>query len=248
MLPTYIKGFGLTEILVSLFLSSLIMSLLIQNYQTNRRQYHDMERSLELQMEVQWVREFIRDRIHQAGFTPCVGIDYLEVIDHRNTGHSIRSINFPDAGDDSLRVNRMSHDFLSVQKVLSVAEVLVVQKPNWNLSHPVLIADCQHAEINEISRIEQGGHGVHILLKYPLYYDYQEVTLGEWMEERWFIDTNRKGQKGLYYQVASHKEELSQKIHSLEASMQKSIGTLVEIIMGIENDEPSTFAVAVRGL
>ena len=82
--------FTYTEILISLFLATFILTVLTQFYLSNKRHYIDTQKQLENHLDLQWVRELLSDSIRRAGFTPCVGIRQLRVIDSRNFKRNIK--------------------------------------------------------------------------------------------------------------------------------------------------------------
>jgi Tfp pilus assembly protein PilW len=66
------------------------MAALIQFYLTSKQHYLQTEKVLEAGFEVQWVMDLLSDSIRRAGFTPCLGLDHLTVVDHRHDGLSHR--------------------------------------------------------------------------------------------------------------------------------------------------------------
>ncbi|WP_019218206.1 PulJ/GspJ family protein, partial [Legionella tunisiensis] len=78
------RGFGLTEVIITVFLASLIIIVLLQHYLNCKRFYLDAEITLEREFELQLVSDLIRDSVRRAGFTPCININHLQSIDRRS--------------------------------------------------------------------------------------------------------------------------------------------------------------------
>ncbi len=241
-----VRGFGLAEVLVSLFLASLIMAMLSQLYLNNKKQYQIIEKTLQDQMELQWVQEFLSDRIRKAGFTHCIGIERLQVIDQRIRSKQVLAMSFPNKMEDMLQINRMSEVFGKVLDTPSVVELIVSGRHLIEHSRPIIIADCQHAEIHEVSHVAALAQSLRITLKTPLVFSYHNAYLGEWMEERWLIRSNATGKNALYYQLG-HTEELSALIHTLEVTRRKHTHDLIDVVLGLAENKKHHFSVAVRG-
>lgn len=239
----YQNGFSLIEILLALFISSIILSMLIQFYVNNRNQYLKAQKQLSQQFEVQWVGELMANSIRRAGFTPCINVDRLEGVDRRTLGNMVQAVV---VNNQSIQINRMEDDFIPL-KAMKGASVLLLTKP-LNTKFPIIIADCQHVEINEIETIERLAQGFVVTLSKPLWFTYDDTAyVGSWLEERWFIKKNAFGKPSLYYHLFQT-EELSPYIHALkvhEGHLKNK--RFFEVALSLENENDYKMLTAVRG-
>jgi hypothetical protein len=234
-------GISLSEVLISLFLASLIMTVLMQLYLGNKRQYLQAQHVLSDNLEVQWVSDLFSDSVRRAGFTPCLGVDLMEIKDWRNSTRIISGIETP--SQQLIQINRMSEHFAKILKIQNALQVLVPDAEGLKEGHPVMIADCDHGEVHQVFGINKLANGYLITLKSPLMFSYApSVYLGQWLEEQWFIKHN-----SLHYKLFQA-EELTPLIHSLEVKEKRFHNKrLIEIILGLDHDKSRRLIVAVRG-
>jgi prepilin-type N-terminal cleavage/methylation domain-containing protein len=242
------SGFSLSEMLISLFLSSLLATLLMQFYLSSKRQYSEIEAILSADFDLRWVNDLLADTIRRSGFTPCVGIDKLHLMDRRDDkrgGQAIQIENYP---QQFIQINRMSEHFSSVLRILSPTQIRVSALASFHERHPLLIADCEHAEIHHAFRIERNRDSALIYLAKPLRFTYASTAyIGEFLEERWFIKRNKQGKNALYYRLV-HTEEITPLVHSLKIHQHKAQGKpFIEMIMGLSAGKTHKLQVAVRG-
>lgn len=242
-------GFGLTDLLISLLLSSLVMSALLQCYLVSKQQYQVTEQRLATHMDIEWVKDMMADSIRRAGFTPCLGLEALLVVDSRAPGRKISALTFKNEPLGLIQVNRMSEHFSQILKVQSPTQLLVAKESRFHDNDRVIIANCTHAEIHKILRLEPKPHSLLITLTKPLQFNYDKgASCGEWVEEQWRIKANAKGNEALYYDTKLS-EELTPLIHSLKTTQQRLYGRrLLEIELGLEQDKTQNLVVAVRAL
>lgn len=246
--PNNQSGIGLSEVLISLFLASLIMTTLIQLYVSNKRQYIEAQKLLGVSFDLQWISDLLSDSIRRAGFTPCLGIEQLKAMDRRSFKKNIPALIIAQNPEQLIQVNRMSESFTRVIDILSPTRLIVSDGNLFKELHPVLIADCEHAEIHQILRVDKLEKSYLVILTQPLMFSYTpSVYIGEWFEEKWFIKQSDKKKTALYYKLF-HTEELTPLIHSL-AIKKKHINEkeLITIVMGLDNNKAQQIVVAVRG-
>ena len=188
-------GFGLTELLVSFFISTLLILILTQHLLSVSRQHHQVHATLDQAMELQWVFDVIRDRVHHAGFTSCRRMDHLISIDTRDMPESLLPIEIEQGSHAKLYIRKMNEAAITQASIKTNTVFFMNQSVSLKPDRPVIIADCTHAEVHDVERIEptRGGHLVY--LKKPLVFDYErEVYVGEWMVEAFYF------KKALFYQ------------------------------------------------
>lgn len=239
-------GYGLVEVLVSIVLTNIILIGLVQLYLVYKKQYQDTQHILAAQYDLLWLSDLLSDSIRRAGFTPCLGIEQLETIDRRSAASKLVSFKFTTAPTSSLQINRMSEAFNQVVDFQNAKQLISTADSPLKLQSPILIADCEHAEVQEIAQIEKHANSYHIILSKPLQFHYTNpVYVGEWLEESWFIKKH-KDKKSLYYKLFQT-EELSTVVHSLEfKSYRTNNKQLVELLMGLDGSSHKLL-VTVRG-
>lgn len=241
-------GLSLTEVLISLFLGSVIMTELIQLFIESKHQYLETEKVLAIRFDLQWVTDLLSDSIRRAGFTPCLGIDRLQIIDQRNHHNKIRGLHVGNHPDQFIQVNRMNEYFAKIVKIQSSTRILVQNSVTFHKKRPILIADCEHAEIQEIFDMEQQGEHLLIILKKPLYFSYDtSLYVGEYLEEKWFIKNNANHEDTLHYQLV-HTEEITPLIHFMHTRNRVvRERQFLEISMGLDENKTHELRVWVRG-
>ena len=237
------QGLSLTELLVSLFVASLLSAMLIQTYLINKQRYFALQDALKVNFELQWVEDMLADSIRRAGFTPCLGVEQLQVRDRRK-GKLVFSGFKIEVKKQELLVNRMSEEFSELSAVLNYKqEILVSSETKMRVDQSILIADCERAELHQVTQRRKTAEGVLLTLAKPILFNYPTVTyVGQWLEERWYIKKNPEGQEALYYQQ-SHSEELTALIHTLKLKRQ---GNKLNILWDLENKKQHKFTVIVR--
>jgi prepilin-type N-terminal cleavage/methylation domain-containing protein len=242
------SGISLIEMLISLVIASIIMTTLVQLYISNKRQYNEAQEVLEVSFDLQWVSDLISDSIRRAGFTPCLGIEQLEAVDRRDIKRVLQGLKIEQAPRQSIQINRMSEFFTHVTDIQSPTQLVVSHSIIFKEQHPILIADCDHAEVHKLLRVDKIAKGQLLTLAKPLMYSYPtKAYIGEWFEEQWFIKANAKKNNSLHYKLFQT-EELTPLVHSLQIN-KKPIHdkTLIEIIMGLDKSKSHQIMVAVRG-
>ena len=230
------QGISLTEVLVALFLSSFIMMTLMQHYLTTKKQYHHLQTTLEERIDLQLVTEIMRNSIRKAGFTPCLSIDDLISLDQRNSPQNLAAIEVPTESNPTLQINRMNENFDTVLDVESPMQLLMTSLQTRHRYHSILIADCYHAEVQQVSERVHAGSTQRIKLSKPLAFEYHDpIYVGEWVEERYFVRKDKNGKASLFYQH-HHPEELTTAVHALSAQLKLNNGRkIVDIQLGLDN-------------
>lgn len=192
------NGFSLLELLVSFLLSSLVMMLLMQQIVQLKRQSQLIYSTMNEVLEVQWLTDFIRHRVYKAGFTPCRSLNELTVMDARGAPDTLTSIEL-NQQKNGFSLHHMHEDVSEVINPLNLTTLLVTTS-HFDKQHPVLIADCHHAEVHTIVDVTRHEKSSVVVLKEPLVYSYQPpIYLGEWVSEAFFIRTIPKNKSALFY-------------------------------------------------
>lgn len=233
-------GLGLPELLIALLLSSFIMTGLMHHYLATKNQYSDIQKKLERGMDLQLVINLIRDSTRQAGFTPCLRIDHLVTIDQRKKSRSLVAIDYGLDPRSWLRFSRMSEHFETVLDIINSTQLLTTHVQKLYRDQSILIADCYHAEVQKISKIERTTKGQVLTITKPLAFQYHPpIYIGEWLEETYFIQQGYNGENALFYQY-QHTEELTGAVHDLLAHLIKhKEDTFLQVILSIAKEDPA---------
>lgn len=229
------KGAGLTEMMIGLFLASLIMTALMNHYICVKRHYVHLQAAMDDAMELQLASDVLRNSIRQSGFTPCLRIDHLISLDHRSGHENIVAF---ETGSE-LSINRMNPYFDSVLNIVSPTQVVATHENTIHAARAILIADCYHAEVILVTEINHRPTEQVITLNNPLIFTYQPpVYIGEWLHERYFIGP----QGGLFYKQ-NHAEELTSVITSMSAKYDK---THIHLSLGMNDGRTIKLETKIR--
>lgn len=232
-------GLSLVEILVALFLASLLLIILIQQYLGFKRQFIRDQAALEQVLELQLVSHLIRDSLKKAGFTPCLNLTALQT---DNISRPV-ALTINAKHQQSLQTGRMSEHFNVVQSMRGDRQLLLAGEHQFKERDRVLISDCYHAELVQLSAVYKSS----LLLNHALVFDYiSPVYVGEWIEEEFFMEKNQR-QKIAFYYRHKHPEELSAEISSLFIQKHKGIGqTLIQVDLGLVSSQRLRLETALR--
>ncbi len=160
------------------------------------RQYRHVHAVLDETIELQWVFDVMRTRIHHAGFTPCLGLNRLKTIDTRDAPELLEAIEVQQGKVAKLLIRKMDETQFGLARVLA-PDRLRVNNIRLKLDKPVMISDCTHAEVHEVYQVRQTKAGQVLQLKKPLVFEYSpEVYVGAWVSEAFFF----RKHKGLFIQ------------------------------------------------
>lgn len=238
-------GLSLIEIMLGLFLSTCMLSLLIHHYINLKQQYITANEFIEQALELKWTEELLRNSIKRAGFTPCINLNKLRCWNPQNL-QPLKAISIDFEPHQILNINRMSENFFESQQ-LSSNSLLLPSNEHIKLDKAIIIADCYHAEIGEIHNTHISNKQSFIYLKNTLHFKYSApVYVGAWLHESFFIRQNRLHQPALYYK-SSRIEELTKVIKNWELQLlTKNDMTLVKIILTLGNSQPLIIKTTVR--
>ncbi len=234
------SGFSLIELCLSLILMSGILACLLQHYILIKHQYLSVQTTVEHQTDLLTLTESMRMSIRKAGFTPCLPVDYLKVIDHRTGQTQIPSLV---ATEDRFQTNRMD-DVVFVMKTVSQQLQLPLNQV-FHRNDVVLMADCYHAEVHTIAAVYQHATYQSIQLSQAPVFEFQSpIYFGLWLSESFFIMHHHNGSGSLAYQ-AQHTEELTSSVHGMRVNIHQQSGkTLVTILLDLDNKK--TYNVMTR--
>ena len=244
-----LKGFSLIELMLALLLGTVVLTLMGRHYLNSKHQSNDTVKLLARAYDQQLISQLIHTSIRQAGFTPCGSVRGLNLDNEQRTSPLLQPVMVNVGDKKALQISRMSERFSIVKEALSKKQFQVETGIEFKSNERVLIADCFHAEMAKIKWTSHENQSWRITLEKALHYGYESpIYIGEWLEERFFIDKNSQGQPALYYSQ-QHPEELSRQIHAMTVSLKNASSNnkvLVNIDFLLEQGEVWHLDVAVR--
>jgi len=232
------RGVGLPELLIALFISSVMMVVLMHQYLNMKRQYLYLQTTLNNDIDLQLVTELIRDSVRKAGFTPCLGINHLTTVDRRRNSKPLMAIEVGFEKNATLRIGRMSETFDTVLKKTDDNHLLITSREPLRAKESILIADCYHAEVQRTLQVKYTAEGQVIDLTKPLAFTYHEpIYVGKWLEETYSIQSIHQRQGSLFYRL-HHNEELTSAVHDFSAFLkQHNGGRLLTLVFVLDKGQ-----------
>lgn len=223
-------GLSLPEMLVALVSSCLLVTTLLKQYVVVKQHYKRSEKQLEQALDVQLVIDMMRDSIRQSGFTPCLGVEHLLTIDRRTDQYGLTALDLQSGDKPGFQVNHMRHQYGVIITQRGLTDLIVSTEAVLSLKHPVILADCYHAEVHRIQSMRSVSGGWDIGLDRPMFYTYEPpIYIGEWIESRFFMQAG-----SLFYGIG-HPEMLSTAVHGLSASFNTVHGKrVVHVALALE--------------
>lgn len=229
------RGMSLSEVMISLFLSSFIIIAGTHHYLSCKRQTHFIQTSLNQTQDVLMVIDLMRHSIHHAGFTPCLNLNHWQLLDKHH--QIIQAIQIDEKKPSSLWINRMDERFDVVKTMLNPYQLLT-NNTSLKVNDEVFIGNCSHMEINQISAISSLGKSQKITLTKPMGDSFEsDVYIGKWFKERFYIEKNT-----FYYQ-AGHAEQLTNAIKGMLISDQQ--GQLIKVNLSLNDGNTIYFETAL---
>jgi Tfp pilus assembly protein PilW len=230
------QGLGLPELLIALLLASFTTMALMRHYLSTKHQYHYIQTGIEQGIELQLVTDLIRDSARKAGFTPCSSVAYLATIDQRHTHQKLVAIDLTQSPNPSLQINRMSENFDTLIQLVSPTELFITNHQPLHKNQSMIVADCYHAEVHNMSQVRPLAVGQSITIAQPLAFTYHApIYVGAWLEETYSIHRLPNNKRTLFYH-RHHAEELTTAIHGLSARQETYKGrTLLQITLALDD-------------
>jgi hypothetical protein len=227
-----IEGHSLSEVLIGLFLSSLIAACAFNYYlKTKSNYFYWIERLMHKQEQI-LVASFFRTEIRKSGFSPCRNLSNIQVYDTAknstiDVGKLIRLSNDNDLPNIIVKYSKPNSHVLSIKamdfkynQVLSNVDAYTIKVSKDYILKPsdkILIADCFHAEINQVRNIKLNSSHQLVSMYYPLIHDFNDKTyIGSFFQSYLYIRKNPNNEWALYYKT-NVSEEISSNINMLFA-------------------------------
>lgn len=212
------QGLSLLECMLGLSLILGLLALLMQQYLQVKQQTDSMQQMMLQASRLQTVAALLRNSGHQAGFTPCLPLGSLHSFDHRSR-QRLQALELVQTDPFTLIYNRMSSPFVALSTSDRENQFFLLDKITLHPNQPVIIADCQHAEVFDTYQMRphsiQFSQDMHYTYHAPIY-------LGAWLQESFRVTLNKRGQHGLFYQQNQHSDELLTHLQGLSGYLEMS--------------------------
>lgn len=210
---------SLNELWISLFLSSLLTAVLLNQYGHLCQQHQALKAQHQRQFKQLLVEHMMTSTIRQAGFLPCGSQSVFQIWDALQR----KWLSLPALSLNQTQLNAyyMDAEFVKLESGYAnrlktgLAQTLPVNKP-------ILITNCEYTELNVIKSIHSVGSHTEISLSYPsrLKVD-QDSYLGRWHHDQMVFK-----QHSLYFGT-KRKELLSRQVHQFD--LRQNHAGLIEV-------------------
>lgn len=235
------QGMTILECLLGLALSLSILAILLQQYVQIKQQTYLAVQAMTHTSRLQTILSTLRRKGHHAGFAPCLPIADLNTFDHR-TGQSLQPLEIQKQPTTKLSFFGMSPRFLPVLPAVRLGKFKLLRKWGVSSKHPVIIADCQQAEVLDTYHIV--GHTLQFNKALRFTY-HHPIYIGEWLSESFSIKKNAQGQYSLFYTQNHHSEELEPDIGNMQWALVKHRSSSV-LRLNLEHAPEKPFLFYIR--
>lgn len=218
-----LSGFMLLEILISLLLASVILTLLTRHFFHVKQVYRHHQSALEEANERAFIANLMRNKIQMAGFTPCGNVSNLNTSADNSLQPPLKGLVIK---PNSLQINRMSEPIGLVNRLLTRHLLEVSGAFKIKSGDRVMVSDCLHAELHQVDYTVHRQNQQLIGLQQALHYEYQlPAYIAPWVSERFYTKPNQTNRASLFYK-AQHADELSANVDAIEVQVE---GVLVRV-------------------
>lgn len=239
------RGMTILECLLGLALSLSILAILLQQYVQIKQQTYLAVQAITHTSRLQTILSTLRRKGHHAGFAPCLPIAYLNTFDHR-TGQSLQTLEIQKQPGTKLSFYGMSPNFLPVMPASHFGKFKLLGRWGVQLNHPVIIADCQQAEVLDTYQIM--GHTLQFTKALRFTY-HPPIYIGEWLSESFSTKENARGQYSLFYTQNRHAEELVTDIGNIHWALEKHRSlSVLRLSLEHATEKPFTFYIKMYHL
>lgn len=164
------RGASMIELMITMLLGLFLMAGVLQLFSSNKTTYSNMEGISQIQENARAGLERIKDRVRMAGYMGCSNLGILEpnnitspTVDF-STDTLIKGDNDTNTsnaivdGTDILTVisTTLEDTFLSADMATATSEVPLTSPGNLQVNDPVMITDCENADIFRVATIGGG--------------------------------------------------------------------------------------------
>ncbi len=257
-----VSGSSLSEVLIALFLSSLMMAAIGNTYVSIKKHYLFIEQQLELMQEEVLLINFFKEQIQSAGFFGCNHQNKLLLdLSSFNISKSSLLVLNKNSKELPLHVRRYAVSDSQILKLTSIetpkyfitksdfnSEVITVNKSeNFKKNQNIVISDCQNASLRIITKVNNLQN--RLILNKPLNYQYSRNSIISHFQTTIFYIRKVGNSRALYISNGKRSEELSRDILKLSIDKKILLNTsLININLNRLNNVALNFYVTMIGL
>lgn len=174
--PSLSLGVTLIELILTLSISLLLLSVMMAMYLTSEHSHHLQFALSEIQENAYTTIHILDEEIHKAGYIGCAKLTQDFAIISKDS-YSLSSKNALVVKQHELVVRHASFPYASLKKItndlltLDVDNNVKFAKGDW-----IIISSCQQAEIARISQLSQNTIRQRLTLDKPLHCRFAENT------------------------------------------------------------------------
>ena len=227
-------GFCLTEQLLGVLLSSLILVGLVNYYITFKNQFLLSQIKMDELIEREQIINLLRHRIQHAGFTPCMNLKNLLSSDLNQPIHHMTIEPTP---KHTLTIRRMNEEFIVAQMTNDQTLMSHAKGIKFKNGDKIMVSDCHHAEVTEVESIKYSHLTTHITLSNSLRFDYRDsVYVGVFLDESFHLAQNGNQHSFVYH--LNRSEVLSHSLNKFEVQLAEE--NKITILLRFNHDKTDT--------
>lgn len=234
-------------ILILMVCFALGLSLYLKTDKTVVRPAH-----LNLENEAKEASFKLHNLLHEESYLGCLYWPQLDLYDDASDSVLKTGISITDRNDKGLssfikrnasqdssmfKVQTISAQRIPLTRAAEVNEVGIYVKNTNSMRRGkrVIIADCLHAEINQITMVDKKQNRLGLM--YPLHYRYENYPqIGELIEHVLFVHNGKHVKKGLFYRKVHQEEPLAPSVVQMLAKSSKTKENVVDVMFVLEDE------------
>ena len=170
-----------------LFISSAMIMVLLNQVILTKKQEQMTTHALAKAYDLNMVSELMKTSIRQAGYTPCAAIGQLIGYDHTSSGAIPDAVTVDVPSHDGFTVYHMGAPLVHVLEIIPPSQIRLIPRHVFSKEDTLLIADCFHAEVVDLSSVRSDRGDTLLTLKHHLKFSYTPPTyIGLW-QSRHFL-------------------------------------------------------------
>lgn len=229
----YLKNaaFSLSEVLVALFLGSLLTSLALHQFFSVKKQFQYLSHTLHCNLNESLIVDLLRDTVFHAGFTPYGSIQQLQPL-HTEDTRRITAIEPLSSPLHGFIARRMGSNYVPLIHIhtntIAIPEFLHIQQ-----NQPLIVCNWCCYQLLTVKKTYRKNDILYVELQQTLHSVFHANSfVGQWLEERYELKQNpHNNTYGLYYYQHHHNELLEDNWTSLSMQRSASRNTGISVLL-----------------
>lgn len=204
-------GFSIIECMVVIVITSLIFVYFSSNYISIKKYYNKIHKDIDNELEVNYLFQALKKSIMFAGCSSCFNLNRIKTFDARNN-MSLKAFSINTGNEPRIKIQRIDNDVFKFRQITLNSILVSVNQFNFDLSKPVILFNCEVAEVQFIKKIEKNCGDYKLFFNNSLNFQYKESGFIAYFVEEEFYNQIIDSNQTLMYRHLKHKEQLSQDI------------------------------------